>query len=189
MGSVVSTMKTQSTHTSGAEAFDLQRLALGACADPSLADNGCRVGVDIVHVHDVADSIERFGERYLSRLFTEQELASCQGTPAVVANGLAARFAAKEAAVKVLRPTGAQPEWRSMEVVKQQSGACDLIFHGAAAELAGESGLHSPAVSLSHEGDFAIAVVIAMTSDISQDPRQNSAPRDVTQQRHLSDGA
>jgi holo-[acyl-carrier protein] synthase len=147
-----------------AEMVALRSAALRACGDLSLAESGCRVGVDIVHVHDVADAIAHFGERYLSRLFTAQERASCNGTATVVASGLAARFAAKEAAVKVLQPEGAQPDWRSMEVVRRPSGACDLVFHGAAAELAQRAQLHSPAVSLSHEGDFAIAVVVALTA-------------------------
>jgi holo-[acyl-carrier protein] synthase len=152
---------------SASDVLDLQRLALDASIRPSLAQGGCRVGVDIVYIHDVAESIERFGERYLNRVFTDQERASCTGTTSVVANGLAARFAAKEAAVKVLQPIGAQPDWRSMEVVKQPSGACELEFRGRAAELAAASGLHSPAVSLSHEGDFAIAVVVVLTNESS----------------------
>ena len=70
------------------------------------------VGTDITAVPDVLASMTRFGDRYLGRLFTEHELASCPGPPEVAAAGLAARFAAKEAVVKVLRPTGARPTWR-----------------------------------------------------------------------------
>ena len=67
-----------------------------------------RVGTDLTCVADVASSIERFGDRYLRRLFTDHELDATGGAP----ERLAARFAAKEATVKVLRPTGAQPDWR-----------------------------------------------------------------------------
>jgi holo-[acyl-carrier protein] synthase len=124
-----------------------------------------RVGTDVTGVPDVIDSIERFGDRYLGRLFTEHELASCPGPPRVAAAGLAARFAAKEAVVKVLEPTGARPAWRSIEVRRQPSGACGLVLSGEAARLATEAGITDLAVSLAHEGDVAVAVVIALQDD------------------------
>ncbi len=70
-----------------------------------------RVGVDVVAVSDVAESVDRFGDRYLDRIFTPHEVAYCRsehgsgrGTQGYSAESLAARFAAKEAVVKVLRP-------------------------------------------------------------------------------------
>lgn len=122
----------------------------------------CRVGVDLVAVDDVAASVERFGARYLQRIYTDHERACCVGDPSAVAAGLAARFAAKEAALKVLRPQGARPEWRSIEVVRQPHGACDLVLTGEAARLADEAGLHHLAVSLTHEAGMAAAVVVAV---------------------------
>ena len=80
-----------------------------------------RVGTDLVPVGEVADSVARFGDRYVGRIYTDHEFASCcQGTPSVVAAGLAARFAAKEATIKVLRPVGQQPDWRSIEIRRDQ---------------------------------------------------------------------
>jgi holo-[acyl-carrier protein] synthase len=122
----------------------------------------CRVGVDLVAVEDVAASVEQFGERYLARVYTDHERASCAGDPATLAAGLAARFAAKEAALKVLRPAGARPEWRSIEVVRQPSGACDVVLTGEAARLAAAAGVAHLAVSLTHEAGMAAAVVVAM---------------------------
>src|SRR5258706_5890029 len=116
-----------------------------------------RVGSDLTLVADVAASIERFGDRYLQRLFTEHELATCAGS----AERLAARFAAKEAVVKVLRPVGARPAWRSIEVRRAPNGACDLHLTGTAARLAGDAGIRSLAVSLTHEAGLAAAVVVA----------------------------
>src|SRR5450755_4599160 len=120
------------------------------------------VGVDLTRITEVADSIERFGDRYLQRLFTEHELASCHGHPDTVAEGLAARFAAKEATIKVLKPEAARPEWRSMEVHRTPSGACEMRLTDSAARRAGELGITDLAVSLSHEGGMAAAVVVAL---------------------------
>jgi holo-[acyl-carrier protein] synthase len=120
------------------------------------------VGVDLTRIAEVAASIERFGDRYLQRLFTEHELASCPGHPDTVAAGLAARFAAKEATIKVLKPVAARPDWRSMEVHRAPSGACEMRLTDAAARRAHELGITDLAVSLSHEGDLAAAVVVAL---------------------------
>lgn len=133
------------------------------------------VGVDLVRVQDVADSIERFGARYLDRLFTSAEQADCAGEPAVRAERLAARFAAKEAALKVLRPAGARPEWTSIEVVRHESGACDLRLTGTAADLAAAGGITALAVSLTHEHDHAAAAVVGLRSGTG-DP---TAPDDL----------
>ena len=124
-------------------------------------DQTCRVGVDLVMVEDVAASVERFGERYLARVYTDHERSCCAGGPGTAAAGLAARFAAKEAALKVLRPVGARPEWRSIEVVRHPNGACDLALTGEAARLAAAAGIRHLAVSLTHEAGMAAAVVVA----------------------------
>lgn len=120
-----------------------------------------RVGVDLVQVTDVEESMRRFGDRYLSRIYTRHELASCQGPPVVTSSGLAARFAAKEAVLKVLRPSGPRPPWRTIEVVRHPHGWCSIRLRGSAARLAAEAGVESMAVSLTHENDYAGAVVVA----------------------------
>ncbi|MGO9458324.1 MAG: holo-ACP synthase [Acidimicrobiales bacterium] len=121
----------------------------------------CRVGVDLTSVGEVAQSLAQQGERYLRRIFTEDEVASCQGAAGPSPASLAARFAAKEAALKVLRPTESRPEWRDIEVRRNASGACDLVLHGGAAALAAAQGIGEMSVSLSHEAGLAIAVVAA----------------------------
>lgn len=119
----------------------------------------CRVGVDLMAVEEVMASVERLGHRYLDRVYTPAEVASCKG--AAMAAGLAARFAAKEAVIKVLRPAGAQPEWRSIEVVRRASGACDVALWGTAAEMAARAGLGPMSLSMTHEAGLAAAVVVA----------------------------
>jgi holo-[acyl-carrier protein] synthase len=121
-----------------------------------------RVGADVVAVHQVAESVETFGDRYLSRVYTAHELDSSTGAPAVRAASLAARFAAKEATIKVLRPAGHQPDWRSIEVRRHSEGWCTMALTGHAAALADQAGVADLAVSLTHEGDVAAAVVVAL---------------------------
>ncbi len=119
------------------------------------------VGVDLVDIAEVARSVKHFGDRYLRRVFTEHEIACCQGSAEVVAASLAARFAAKEATLKVLAPVDARPDWRSIEVVRLPSGACKLRLRGAAARLAVERGLGPFALSMTHEAGLAAAVVVS----------------------------
>ena len=121
-----------------------------------------RVGTDLVAIAHVAESVARFGERYVGRVYTEHEVSSCRGTPSVVAAGLAARFAAKEATIKVLRPTTNQPEWRSIEIRRHPAGWCDIRLSGTAATLAQQQGISDLAVSLTHEAGMAAAVVVAV---------------------------
>jgi holo-[acyl-carrier protein] synthase len=121
-----------------------------------------RVGLDLVRVEDVRRSLEEFGGRYLARLFTPHEQRCCPGVAALAAPGLAARFAAKEATIKVLRVSEAQPDWLSMEVRRHESGWCEMRLSEEAARLAEDAGIKDMAVSLSHEGGMAAAVVIAM---------------------------
>ena len=136
-----------------------------------------RVGADVVAVHQVAESVESFGSRYLDRIYTEHEIGSCCGAPAVRAASLAARFAAKEATIKVLRPNGHQPDWRSMEVQRHSGGWCTMTLSGHAAALAEQAGINEVSVSLTHEGDIAAAVVVALCrSDADSTERSGFAP-------------
>jgi holo-[acyl-carrier protein] synthase len=125
-----------------------------------------RVGADLMGVSQVANSVVRFGDRYLRRVYTDHEIASCVGLPTVVAAGLAARFAAKEATIKVLQPPGYQPDWRTMEVRRHSEGWCTMALSGHAASLAEEAGIYDLAVSLSHEESVAFAVVVALCREL-----------------------
>ena len=126
-----------------------------------------RVGVDLVAVADVAESVERLGDQYLQRIYTPHEIECCRSSDRAkgyAVESLAARFAAKEAILKVLRPRGARPEWRSMEVHRHDDGWCEIRLSGCAATLASEGGVCELAVSLTHEKAMAAAVVIARCS-------------------------
>jgi holo-[acyl-carrier protein] synthase len=117
-------------------------------------------GIDIAEVHRIAESIERFGERFLRRVFTDGEVRYCDAK-ANRAERFAARFAAKEAAMKALG-TGWNNgvRWRDVEVVRKPGSRPTIQFHGKAAEIAKRLGAKNVALSLSHTPEQAIASVI-----------------------------
>jgi holo-[acyl-carrier protein] synthase len=117
-------------------------------------------GIDIAEVPRIAESISRFGDRFLRRIYTEGEIRYCESKANRVER-YAARFAAKEAAMKALG-TGWNHgvRWRDVEVTRQSSGRPTMTFHGKAAEFAARLGAVYIAVSLSHTSQQAIAQVI-----------------------------
>jgi holo-[acyl-carrier protein] synthase len=114
-----------------------------------------RVGIDLVQLSRVAESLATFGDRFLARVFTADEIAYATSAPDQTVPRLAARLAAKEAAKKALATEGLG--WRDIEIRRAPSGAPILQLHGPAAAAAPAAEL---AVSLSHEGDYATAVVV-----------------------------
>jgi len=119
------------------------------------------VAVDIVEIGQVAASLDAFGQRYAERVFTAGEIAYAFRAPANAAARLAARFAAKEAVIKLLRPGEIGVDPRSIEVVVEADGAPGIQLTGAAARLARERKISRISVSLSHDGGYAIAAVSA----------------------------
>jgi holo-[acyl-carrier protein] synthase len=120
-----------------------------------------RVGTDLVLVETVRHSIETHAEHYLERVYTQREVEDCHGSRGLDAERLAARFAAKEATLKVLRPREQGIPWNAIEVRRDPSGWVELELSGAAAALAAEAGVRELSLSIAHEGDFATAVVVA----------------------------
>src|SRR5438105_1118533 len=118
------------------------------------------IGVDIIEVRRVRETIERT-PRLAERVFTEAERAYCESRGAVAAQHYAARFAAKEAALKALQ-TGWSGGigWQDIEVSAKQSGAPLISFHGRARELYEQSGATSAHLSIAHTTEHAIAEVI-----------------------------
>ena len=118
-----------------------------------------RVGIDLVNVGRIAGSLEAFGARFVRRVFTAREAAYAGDHGPVQIERLAVRFAAKEAAKKALGLDGVG--WTDIEVVREDSGAVALCLHGAARAAADAIGVRDVALSLSHEDNFATAVVVA----------------------------
>jgi holo-[acyl-carrier protein] synthase len=125
------------------------------------------VGIDIQPIEEVEDSLRTFGARYRRLLFTDHELESCGDGPAA-ASSLAARFAAKEAVLKILDTGESVPSWRSIEVQRTASGRPEIVLHGVAADLAHRQGIENISVSLSHAGGIASAAVVAPAADRSE---------------------
>jgi holo-[acyl-carrier protein] synthase len=130
----------------------------------AIAGAGLRVGIDLVAVERIRESLATFGERFVRRLFSEGEAAYALQDAGVAAERLAARFAAKEAAIKAFGWSEASINWRDIEVVRAPGGACRLQLHGRAAELARAAGAPQPALSLTHEGGYAAAIVATLVS-------------------------
>lgn len=118
------------------------------------------IGIDLVEVERIERALARWPERFPRRLCTEAEWEYCRNRPRP-AEALAARFAAKEAALKALGVGLGACAWRDLEVVRRPSGAPALVLAGRAAELARQRGLRGLAVSIAHSKSHAVAVVMA----------------------------
>jgi holo-[acyl-carrier protein] synthase len=117
-------------------------------------------GIDIAEVPRIRQSIDRFGERFLERIFTAGERRYCDSKANRVER-YAARFAAKEAAMKALG-TGWNHgvRWRDCEVVRMPGGRPAIHFHGKAGEFAVRLGVKNAALSITHTKEEAMAQVI-----------------------------
>lgn len=127
------------------------------------------LGVDIQDIDEVCDSIERFGNRYVERVYTSDEIDDCFRSPNRAAQKLAGRFAAKEAVLKVLKEGAAIVTWKEIEVRSLKSGQSVIELRGFAAELATQQGITTICLSISHGGGYATAVVVAEKSMGSSD--------------------
>lgn len=136
-----------------------------------------RVGTDLVHVSEISASIDEFGDRYLNRLFTPAELLTCRATNGWCVERLAARFAAKEAATKVLRPEEGL-SYHSIEVVLDDRGAPKLVLHDLARRRADDLGLQDTSLSMSHDGDYAVAILAAVFAPNPNETKQAEGNQD-----------
>jgi holo-[acyl-carrier protein] synthase len=123
------------------------------------------VGVDIIEIERVEAALGRFGERFLSRVYTVVEVAFCRGR----AHELAARFAAKEAVMKALGTGARGVAWREIEVLPNHRGKPLVYLYGRARERAERIGLTGIDVSLSHSREYAVAFVVGQSEDLEPD--------------------
>ena len=121
-------------------------------------------GVDIIEIDRIQRVLERWGQRFLHRIYTEGEISYCRGR----APNLAARFAAKEAVMKALGTGTKGVGWKEIEVVRKESGAPAVCLYGRALLRAQKLGVIELAVSLSHSRDYAVAFV----TGVVQEPRE-----------------
>ena len=114
-------------------------------------------GVDIVEIARIRRVAERYGRRFLGRIYTEGEIAYCRGR----APQLASRFAAKEAAMKALGTGIRGVRWRDIEVVRKRGQAPTIRLHDTALARAERLGIDHLSVALSHSQEYAVAFVVA----------------------------
>lgn len=116
------------------------------------------LGVDIIKIDRIQGTIERFGERFFRRVLTAGEQRYVRGRPVTMAG----RWAAKEAVSKVLGLGVRGIGWTEIEIERLPTGAPAVRLHGRAARRADQLGMGRIAVSISHEGEYAIAIAFGI---------------------------
>ena len=117
------------------------------------------IGVDIIEIARIEKAINRWGERFLQRVYTEPELRLCRKKP----QALAVRFAGKEAVMKALGTGIKGISWKEIEIMAEPSGKPLVHLYDKAQEKADSLGLNTLAISLSHSQDYAVAFVVGET--------------------------
>ena len=117
-------------------------------------------GIDIVETMRIEDSLKKFGDRFLNRVFLPDEIAYCQSHK-FPARHLAARFAAKEAVSKAFGTgIGKSLGWRDIEVCRKESGEPFIVLHGKGRELLEKRRARIVTISLSHTDHYAAAAAV-----------------------------
>ena len=125
--------------------------------EPGLAEppaGTTELGIDIIRVSRIADSLSRFGDRFTRRILTPTEAAYVRNR----AETLAGRWAAKEAVSKVLGLGVRGVGWREIEIERLPTGQPAVRLHGRAQRRAAQLGMGRVAISISHEDEFAVAI-------------------------------
>jgi len=117
------------------------------------------IGTDIIEIARIEKAINRWGEGFLHRVYTDSELRICHQKP----SSLAARFAGKEAVIKALGAPKKGISLREIEILSEPSGQPLVRLHGKAQNQANSLGLNNLAISLSHSREYAIAMVVGET--------------------------
>ncbi len=113
------------------------------------------IGVDIIEIVRIEEAVTNWGDRFLNRIYTDAELKLCRSKPPA----LAARFASKEAVMKLLGTGVKGVSWKEIETLSHPSGKPLVNLYGGAQVEAEKLGLKEIAVSLSHSREYAIAMV------------------------------
>ena len=118
-------------------------------------------GVDIIEIPRIQQVLDRYGQRFLDRIFTADEIAYCRGR----APNLAGRFAAKEATMKALGTGVRGVGWKDIEVIRAESGAPSVKLHGRAKQRAERLQLGEISLSMSHSREYAVSFVVAQREE------------------------
>jgi holo-[acyl-carrier protein] synthase len=131
------------------------------------------VGIDIIEIDRVADVIQRHGDRFLNRVYTQDEIAHCRGR----ISELAARFAAKEAVMKALGTGIRGVGWKDIEILPNRRGKPLVFLYGRGAKRAEHIELRGLEISLTHSKEYAIASVVGerALTELEDTPRKGEA--------------
>lgn len=121
-----------------------------------------KIGTDICQIDRVKLAYRRYGKRFLNRILTKKEIKYVTSKKRNLITRLAGRFAAKEATSKVLGTGLRGVYFKEIEILREKSGAPKIVLYKRAKQKAKKLGLINFEVSISHERDFAIAVVIGV---------------------------
>ena len=118
------------------------------------------IGTDVIEVSRIRQAVEKYGERFMRRLFTPAEIEYCTSRKNAALH-YAGRFAAKEAAFKAMqRGWGGEISWKDVEITNLPSGAPQITFSGKALDVVTEKKMTRAFVSISHVEEIATAIVI-----------------------------
>ena len=113
-------------------------------------------GIDIIEIARIGNVLNKYGVRFLNRIYTDSEQRYCRGRAAQ----LASRFAAKEAVMKALGTGIRGVGWKDIEIKRERGGPPYVQLHGRGQARASKMGLSEISLSLSHSNDFAVASVV-----------------------------
>jgi holo-[acyl-carrier protein] synthase len=123
-----------------------------------------RIGIDLVPLDRVRDMVENSAVPQLDRMLSEEELTLSHSTSVLDVAGVAGRIAAKEAVFKVFHAAREALPWLTIEILKGRGGWPEVRLSGRAAMLATDAQIEQIAVSITHDGSYAVAVAVASLS-------------------------
>ena len=118
-------------------------------------------GIDIIEIDRIQNVLSQYGNRFLNKIFTPDEIQYCRGR----SPNLAGRFAAKEATMKALKTGARGVSWKDIEVIKASNGAPSIKLYNRALARSESLGVSSLSISFSHSRDYAVASVIASSKE------------------------
>lgn len=118
-------------------------------------------GIDIIEIDRIQNVLSRYGNRFLNKIFTTDEIQYCRGR----SPNLAGRFAAKEATMKALKTGARGVSWKDIEVIRASNGAPSIKLYNRALARSESLGVSSLSISFSHSRDYAVASVIASSKE------------------------
>tara|TARA_B100000405_G_scaffold302780_1_gene267037 strand:+ start:2956 stop:3330 length:375 start_codon:yes stop_codon:yes gene_type:complete len=118
-------------------------------------------GIDIIEIDRIQNVLSRYGNRFLNKIFTPDEIQYCRGR----SPNLAGRFAAKEATMKALKTGVRGVSWKDIEVIRASNGAPSIKLYNRALARSESLGVSSLSISFSHSRDYAVASVIASSKE------------------------